>query len=446
MALQWIHVPIQMADFRDKSKFGGNLFLWPVARVTRTFRVFVVEPKEYCPRAHHKIFNAAITALVTPETVTLDPFVQDVSIPRVEPFDLITFPEAFLPQDELVGALREISGLSSIGCVHVGLRPTADPQQHLFGVREIKTLIQSLSIIPRVDQSDLKVFSDWITKQIGNKKFNIGCLFMVDADQNLRICLHPKIVRSKFEVNPLHEKHMAEADLLSLVTLVPTDKTLKTVTLQPLICSDALHLDTDRPQFWPLESVNSNADSFGVSLPDHVDIVSLATCTPQQIQVSARGIQYRTWHQDFLSSFQRAASELPRHYYSTFVLSNFQMLPDDGVGGLSGAFIPVSLPRDPMPSFITVSSWGKFKNSANRWSTPDDNTGKGDGWSSLGYVASLDPMALNEAIPACMLGFTVHRFPRDATRWKSIEGLVDFQLRTATENSGDMVFERIEGQ
>jgi hypothetical protein len=126
------------------------------------------------------------------------------------------------------------------------------------------------------------------------------------------------------------------------------------------------------------------------------------------------------------------------------VLSNFQKLSESGLGGLSGAFIPVSLPRGSFPSFLTVSSWGRFANYANRWSTPDDNTGNGNGWSSLGYVTSLDPVALNATAAACMLGFTVNRLLRDTARWKPVDGLVDFQLRRATENSGVMVFSKCE--
>ena len=162
-----------MAGVRDKSKFEGNFFLWPVTRIARTFRVFVVEPKEYSPKAHSKIFNAAITALIAPEATRIDPYVKDSSVSGPEPFDLITFPEAFLPQSELVTALQQISNLDSIGCVHVGLRPTDSPDQHLFSVQEIKALIQSLSDVPQIDRCDLEVFSNWITKQIGSKKFNL---------------------------------------------------------------------------------------------------------------------------------------------------------------------------------------------------------------------------------------------------------------------------------
>jgi hypothetical protein len=128
------------------------------------------------------------------------------------------------------------------------------------------------------------------------------------------------------------------------------------------------------------------------------------------------------------------------------VLSNFQKLSKGNLGGLSGVFIPVSLPGKSFPSFLTVSSWGRLKDSENKWSTPDDIIEKGGEWSSLGYVASLDPATINDTVPACMLGFTVHRFPRDTPRWKSVDGLVDFQLRKATEDSGNLIFRRWEDQ
>jgi hypothetical protein len=438
--------PDQKAAVRDKSKFQSNILLWPVIRSSRTFRVYVVEPKEYRPEVHNNIFDAAINALVTPERTRIDPYATDFASSRDDLFDLITFPEAFLPQDELLSALRVISSLDSIGCVHVGLRPTKAPDQHLFSVQGIRDLVNSLSGTPRIKTSDLDAFSHWLCEQSDEKKFNIGCLFTIDTDHQLRVCLHPKLVRSKFEVSPLHENHMAEADLLTLVTLLPADKVFFSVTLQPLLCSDALHLDTDRPQCWPLEGVNTDASCFGDAPPDHVDIVSVATCTPQQDQVTLKGEQYRTWHQEYLNSFTRAASELPRHRYSTFVLSNFQTIPGPAAGGLSGAFIPVPLPRAGFPSFVTTSSWGRFPGSGNRWSTPDDCAATGKGWSSLGYIASLDSVAIGGLAAAYMLGFTVHRLPRDTTRWRPPEGLVDFQLRRAMDDpeSGRMVFRKQE--
>lgn len=183
-------------------------------------------------------------------------------------------------------------------------------------------------------------------------------------------------------------------------------------------------------------------------LPDHVDVVSIATCTPQQNESTPMGVQYRTWHQEYLDSFRRAASDpaLPRHHYSTFVLSNFQTFPGASAPyGLSGAFIPVPL-RKAFPLFVKARSWGRFRDSdsSNRWSTPDDGAATGKKWSSFGYVASLDSVALEGLAPAHMLGFTVHRLPRHTTHWRPAEGLVDFQLRTAMDDpeSGTMVFRK----
>ncbi len=393
---------------------------------------------------HSSIFNAAVNALVTPDPARIDPFAAGRAGSRVDHFDLVTFPEAFLPQDKLLAALQQISGLDSIGCIHVGLRPTDAPDQHLFSVREIRDLICSLSRTPQINTSDLDAFSHWLSEQLEDKRFNIGCIFTIDTHHRLRVCLHPKLVRSKFEVSPLHENNMAEADLLTLVTLLPADKIFLSVTVQPLLCSDALRLDTDR-QCWPLEGVNSDADCFEDLPPDHVDVVSVAACTPQQNESTPMGVKYRTWHQEYLDAFRRAASDpaLPRHHYSTFVLSNFQTVPGPSPGGgLSGAFIPVPLPSSSFPPFVTLSSWGRFPGVGNRWSTPDDRTVTGKVWESLGYVVSLDSVAIGNLAPACMLGFTVYRLPRDTTRWRPAEGLADFQLRRAMEDpeSGAMVF------
>jgi hypothetical protein len=406
----------------------------------------VVEPKVYCPAAHSSIFNAAINSLVTPERTRIDPYATDLATQGVDPFDLITFPEAFLPQGDLLSVLRTISDLESIGCVHVGLRPTNNPDRHLFSVQEIRELVGSISDSPRIERSDLDAFFRWLKEQAQDRNFNIGCLFTIDAHHKLRVCLHPKLVRSKFEVSRLHEQQMSEANLLTLVTLLPADKAFLSVTLQPLLCSDALHLDTDRPYCWPLEGVNTDASCFGETPPDHVDIVSVATCTPQQGQVTLKGVPFRTWHQEYLSSFIRAASELHRHHNSTFVLSNFQTVPGPAAGGLSGAFIPAPLPSVSFPPFVTISSWGRFPGLANKWSTPDDDTAPGNVWSSLGYVASIDSVALEGLSPAFMLGFTVHRLLRDATRWRPPDGLVDFELRSAIDDreSGTMVFRKQE--
>jgi len=87
------------------SKFRSNLLQWPVIRSTRAFRVFVVEPEEYRPEIHSSIFNTPITHLIIPEQRPVDPYLVAPVPSSIEPFDLITFPEAFLPQAAFLTAV-----------------------------------------------------------------------------------------------------------------------------------------------------------------------------------------------------------------------------------------------------------------------------------------------------------------------------------------------------
>jgi hypothetical protein len=433
-----------MTNSNATPKFIGNLLQWPVNRSVRTFRVFVVEPKGYQPDVHGGIFNAAVTALTGAQPELVDPFADNMAIAEAEPFDLVTFPEAFLPQDDLLAAFAALPSFCSFGCIHVGLRPSADSPQHLFTVQQIERLIDAILAVQEVHSLDLDNFSRWLKHQGSDERFNIGCLFTIDAHAKLRVCLHPKLVRSKFEMSPLSEQHMAEGNLLSLVTLLPTDKRLKSVTVQPLLCSDALHLATDRPGSWPLDGVNEHPECFDGPVPDHVDIVSLAVCTPQVLSAS-KTLHYRVWHQDFLNAFHRAATELHRHYSATFICSNFQELSDESPGGLSGGFIPVPSPKTAFPSYVVVSSWGNGGTPPNRWSTPDNDI-SAKGWSSLGHIASLSPAGGSESETASMLGFTVLKFPRDAASWSTRPGFAKFQLRRTINSSGVLTFEKVDSQ
>src|SRR5258708_34960584 len=101
----------------SNSKFSGNHLTWTVQRTDRTCRVHVVEPRNYEPSKHASIFEAAITALVSQPRALVDPFSKDVPALVDEPFDLITFPEAFLPVERLLAALGAFSALPSLGCV-----------------------------------------------------------------------------------------------------------------------------------------------------------------------------------------------------------------------------------------------------------------------------------------------------------------------------------------
>ena len=431
-------------------RFKSNWLQWPVERSSSTFRVYVVEPREYKPQEHGEIFNAALTSLISAPSIPVDPFTKDVITVAAEHFDLVTFPEAFLPQEDLLSVLRqgpELAEIASLGCVHVGLRPSSGTDQHLFRVNDLRQFVESLLAIPQICKDDLNPFVGWLRSQPDDYQFNVGCLFTIDAHQSLRICLHPKLVRSRVEASPLHDKHMTEADLLTLVTLQPENKALLSITLQPLICSDALSLETDRPNNTPLEAVNTDADCFGMTPPDHIDIISVVTCTPQPEQ-SVSDYKLRQWHQQFRNSFVGAASNprMTRHHFSTFVFSNFGTLPEHNPGGLSGAFIPIQLSNNIFPPFVTIHAWGRPKETPGsdyRWYQPYVGDHNNRGWCSLGYIAAIDPFKKDSQALAHMLGFTIDRLLRHSNSWRTTDGLTNFQLRKATCNdTGTMVFRK----
>jgi hypothetical protein len=423
-------------------KFQSNYLQWPVDRSNRTFRAFVVEPGLYQPTGHGDIFDAALNSLIFQQPNLVDEFQSSNSPAPLEQFDLLTFPEAFLPTARLLSALDLVGRSGLVGCVHVGLRPFADELRHLFSVAELWALIDELKALKNLNKSDLGPFSEWLTEQQVDFRFNVGCFFTVDSHGEVRVCLHPKLVRSKIEFGGLAEEHMEEANLLTVITLRPIDKTFLTITVQPLLCSDALHLNTDRAGSRPLEAVHKDADCLGESPPDHIDIVSVATCTQQIETPSSKSEFYRVWHEEFRNTFLRAAKDdaLARHHLATFILSNFRMISAESPGGLSGAFIPMR-PEEVRPEskpldFVCVSQWGRHDKdgrSSNRWSTPDDDTAQ---WSSLGYIASLNPFSNGASGDARMFGFTFPYLPRHMSRWQSKLGLVKCAVKIAEPCTG----------
>lgn len=383
-------------------------------RTDKAFRVNVVEPYAYDPPGHAFIFDSVLTALVSPpQERFLDPFRKDVPHLVGEPFDLITFPEAFLPAERLVTALRSLSVLRSLGCVHVGLRPAAEGS-HLFTVRDLRALIESLLAVANLEHSDLDNFTTWLDTQGGNARLNIGCLFTIDAMQRLRICLHPKLQRSKFEFTTMPETFMTEGSLLSVVTLKPTDKRFLTLSIQPLICSDALLQNPDRPGSRPLEAVHLDANCLGDSPPDHIDVVSVAACTPQDEALHPK--KFRVWKTAFKDAFHRAVTDasMSRHRFATFVLSNFGRDPNQGPAGLSGTFFPMK-PSDTYSSSVSTSCWGWPKGETDpRWSLPIEDYSE---WTVKGQIASINPFSEGADAAVRIFGFRFSALPRDMSPW-----------------------------
>jgi hypothetical protein len=422
-----------MDSLSNDGTFFGSHLRWPADRSHRTFVVRVVEPGKYAPGTHGGLFSAVVTELIIPTPGHIDPFKRNIPPPPAQRFDLVTFPEAFASTAALLPMLRMLKSMTPTGCIHVGLRPSEDLKQHLFTPDELWKLVSELEALAPNISSDLRDFRLWLGKQPAHLYFNIGCLFMVDADRTLRVCLHPKLLRSKFESNPLPERHVEEADLLTLITLVPSDKRLLSVTLQALICSDALDLPNDRKNAPPMQAITQHAACFGETLPDHVDVVSVVTCTPQSPGKTQAGQPFRAWHEKFQNAFTSAAqgTNFDRHHFAAIILANFHTLEDEAPGGLSGVFMPVPPRKGDFPYEVTVSCFGRVKADKGRhtWSTPDDRAL--EHWDSQGFVAGIDPFWPPPDAPLKMLGFTIQRLPRDNSRWEAPESITRLSVQVA---------------
>lgn len=403
----------------SNARFSPNHLRWTVSRSQRTFVVRVAEPQSYSPHNHGSIFEQVITQLVNPRQPALVGMGEQ-PVERPDRFDLLVFPEAFAPLDTVLKVLRALAQLEGFGCIHVGLRSAIDLENHLISKAELCGLLADLRALPKVVAEDFVPFAGWLDRQPAGGRFNVGCVFTIDAEGQIRICLHPKVVRSQFEGKPLPEQTMEEGDLLSLVTLQPEDRRFFPVTIQPLICSDALNLLTDRGTRSPLEELHEAANEFS-ALPDHVDIVSLATCTPQKPDKTATGIRYREWHQDFRAAFERAAQDngLPRHHFASFVLSNFRALHPSAPGGLSGVFEPIGMDNPMDDPRITLACYGHPKDTQanNRWSTPADGDPT-QSWRVRAYIAALNPEVSDPDAAVTIFGFTLPSILRDNSPWK----------------------------
>ncbi|MFI5300544.1 MAG: hypothetical protein ACHREM_20860 [Polyangiales bacterium] len=414
-------------------RFRANWLAWTVERPDRTFRVYVVEPRNYAPRKHASIFRAALDPFLTspePEYLLDDERSRTAQPIASRHFDLLTFPEAFLPSDALLDFLRSVGDSPpTFGCVHTGLRPPglASPaQSHLFKPSDLRELLTELADIANLWREDLTHFDLWLGEQQPGDRFNLGCLFTVDSDRRIRLCLHPKLVRSRFEESPSHDAHMTEANLLSLVTLIPADTSLSRLTIQPLICSDALWLPTDSTNNQPIEAVNQHRTCFVSPYSDQVDVVSLATLTPNTMS-RLDGHPRLHWHQQFRKAFERATTDdgCRRHKQAVFVLSNYRQFSQDRLGGLSGVYIPLSTSetqyRGPLVA-RTMALYGYFRENSvdspvmdpDRWIDVDELGHEREKTAVRGHIVALNPDACRDLADATMFGLTIHRLPSDA--------------------------------
>ncbi len=409
---------------------------WPIQRSSRAFKVGVVEPRTYEPAAHADVFYKIVSDVLFPEQERVEAL-DDHLARDPRPFDLVTFPEAFVPADALVRVLEFCREASPSGCFHTGLRPTTGDDRHLFRIPELRVLLEELGSAVDVD-ADLSPFREWVGRQSTGHVFNVGAVFAIDANGRVRVCLHPKMVKARAEVSARPELNMTEADLLTLLTLRPSNAQLLTVTMQPLLCSDVLDIETDRPEGAPMKAITRFAGGFALGVPDHVDIVSVPTCTPQKWGVNRDGSEYREWPEQFRRSFESASAsaDLPRHHFSTFVLSNFRTLDKSSRGGLSGVFLPIPPSPEALHRDVVISAFGRQKGSenSNTWSKPSDKPPKD--WQGRGFVAGLDALASPGDALARVFAFTIDHLPRTHSFWDRTGSLAPCEVQAWRRDQG----------
>lgn len=425
--------------------FESNVLTWPTRRDRNPFRVFLVEPRAYDPPQHQSIFDATVTHLLGNRSATklTGSASGSASASVAQRFDLVTFPEAFLTCDGLVGslsALAEAAPLDLMGCIHVGLRADTDP--HFLRRRELDALIQQLAGVPRLEQSDIRAFAAWLGRQPEEDQFNVACLFTIDADGLARVCLHPKLRRSVHELSLASEDHMAEATLVSIVRLRPRDRTYPSTTVQPVICSDVFLDGADLPGGGAIAAVAAHPDCFD-DPPDQIDIVSVATCTPTRARgISASGTPRFSWRSEFLNAFVALAKghSHHRHRAAAIALANYLDAPTHGQGprpgGLSGIFLPTPAPReDRIPAtdlglFATMDVFCRPKDDAldeEGWHTFDEYLARSKPEQTLGHLVNLRRDSPRDGA-ASLVHFEIARLPREATRWNRDGRVVNMRV------------------
>lgn len=400
-------------------------------RDSRSLRCFTVEAHFYRPSEHAAILFGAITKLKAPTNEAYG--TDEVPIPS-SPFDFIVFPEVFLPSESLLLLATSLLGNGPTGCIHTGIRPDTTAQ-FLFTRDQTIELANALINLGAV-REDLAPVIQWMTKQKVSSYFNLGAVVAVDADGELRAVLHPKVLRSKFELSVFPDGNMTEAKFLTLIKLVPSEPTILPVILQPLLCSDALVHDADFPNGRPIEALSRYGNCFDSAMPDYVDIISLATCTPH---ISAQTAPL--WHRDFREGFLRLAKDDAnlRHRHAMILMSNFVEIPDNPrIGGLSGAFLPIPLHFDEQPDYIVAPQFATAEIHLDpAWHTSGSTFSR-----KFAHMVCLKLPELRNNLVATMLGFDLHRVLKESNQYYFAQGLLKYErLLGFTQPDSTVIFE-----
>lgn len=406
--------------------FQVNVLRWRLQRDSRSLRVYTVEPQSYDPPNHANIAFGVINYMQG-STAEASGDIATISTERY--FDLVVFPEVFLPSEALLTVVETLGAAGPSGCIHTGIRPGTG-EDFLFTPKQALELCDELKIREAAVE-DLEIFERYVNKLKPDDYLNIGAVVAVDSANRIRVGLHLKLVSSKYEHSPFSHRNVKEATLLTLIRIISTGDRILPFTIQPLLCSDALQHDTDLG-IRPIEALTAYGNQFVPEIPDHIDLISLATCTPH------RSADSHLWHKEFRDGFMRMSTDEHslRHRSAIVAVSNFRQIPNsERIGGLSGAFLPVPLIDEKHPPFTVTPRYGK------------SDFVTDEAWmeelackDSQAHMVCLRPKS-DKNIAARVLGFTLHRTLRESNQHYPPRGLTNYQLINGVmQPSGAVIF------
>jgi len=410
--------PAELDQLSNEAPTRGSQLFWPFEIRSNGIRTLVVEPSIYAPALHGNLFTELIVAAFAPVGRGGNPSPGRAGLPG---FDLMSFPEAFIDADTLVQTLEFVKGQTAASIFHVGLRSGLG-RHHLFTVDETVALVKALRALQPDRLGDLDAFEAWLSGVENDGHFNLACMFAIDADKQLRICLHPKNTPSPFEQAVLPEQTMTSAQFAAVVILVPRDKHYRKVYIQPVICSDLVSLRTSLSGPGPIAVITLEAERLGEDPPDQIDIVSAVTCTPQVDVNNNKNLPVDLqWQPKFRATFEAAIKDpmYARHSKAMFVLSNVRRTPPskDAAGdevpgddyGLSGIFVPVKPAPTPSAPGSKTWMWGRSGDRDREWKLANDGQ---VGFKASAQLLTIHPDVADETAAARIMRTTVPVLPR----------------------------------
>lgn len=422
----------------SNSPVRGVHLQWPVDFGSQGLTFYVVEPVDYAPGSHATLFGQLVSASLAPPG--RGGGTEDARGGLIR-FDLMTFPEAFLSAEDFLTTLDYLSQQQASPIFHVGLRATND--DHLFTVAQLRALIEAVRARQGPNSADLQALSDWTAGQLSTEFFNVAALFLVDAEGDLRVCLHPKNVPSPIEAGVLPGDTVTGADFLCAVTLKPQNPLYRRVVVQPLICSDLLDLRTPRGGPGPMEALCTEADRLGSDAPDHIDVISVVTCTPQDdLRRSTDMPVDLMWKPKFLKAFSDAytRAQFNRHDAAVFVMSNFRRGPEKSDGsrpdhGLAGCCVPVPpAPISPAESLV----WGHGRHGASGQDLWERMDRRSETFQPLRLLLAIAPSMPVTPVVARLMRFTMPILPRFQPR-QTPSGPTDVLVSNWPTSSGSLI-------